>query len=319
MRLEVQILSHPIGVRAGQAVTQKERPLSTALFPMLKCWDAPRERGLTTIREYLTMANDIVPSVSTEELIAQWIEAERNGVQFPVPLHDHWGIAGHKKVQDAFGLLESRQEEGFDFLRSTVRNGKRGQPRQARFLSVAALERFCLAAHTSQGDVVRELYRQAKNKWDLVQQQYPAIAQEIELQELRNQGLQLEYQKAQVELQLIQFRHIVATTLPEPIQQKVLGYKEVTTVEYRDRIIHNDDIINDGNTILKGDLCHRYGLLTKAGKPDYKRLNEILEELPGDAFQLTARIQDNRELLRAYLPELDQLVRNSNRQRWIGE
>lgn len=111
----------------------------------------------------------------------------------------------------------------------------------------------------------------------------------------------------------------MVTALPKPIADRILGVTEVKEIEYRDRIIHNDDLINDGSTILKGDLCHRYGILTKAGKPDYKRLNEILEELPGDAFQLTARIQDNRELLRDYLPELDQLVRNSNRQRWIGE
>lgn len=129
----------------------------------------------------------------------------------------------------------------------------------------------------------------------------------------------LERDKAASEQKTVELRHYVVTALPKPTADRILGVTEINSVEYRDRIIHNDDIINDGSTILKNELCHRYGLLTKTGKPDYKRLNEILEELPSDAFQLTARIQDNRELLRAYLPTLDHLVRNSNRQRWIGE
>lgn len=95
------------------------------------------------------------------ELLDGWIAAEQSGVKFPVPLHDHWGIAGHKKNQDVINLLESRQEEGFDYLRSTVNriDGKAGRKRQARFLTVAALERLCLASHTAEGDEIRELYR----------------------------------------------------------------------------------------------------------------------------------------------------------------
>lgn len=114
-----------------------------------------------------------------------------------MPLHDHWNIAGHKTKQDSFALLESRQEEGFDYLGSTLNrsDGKPGRKRQARFLTVAALERFCLAAHTREGDAIRELYRQAKAKWDIVQQIAPSVAAEAELMSMKIELAKIEAQK----------------------------------------------------------------------------------------------------------------------------
>jgi hypothetical protein len=153
----------------------------------------------------------------------------------------------------------------------------------------------------------------------MVQSVAPELAEQIELQQLRNKGLELETNARQAELQLVQFRHIVTTTMPEPIQQKILGYAEVKTVEYRDRIIHNDDLINDGSTVLKTELCRRYGILTRNGKPDYKRLNAIMEKLPRDALDLTVRLQDNYELRREYLPQLDEIVRAADRNLYLGE
>lgn len=61
------------------------------------------------------MPNNIVQQ-DIATLLDGWIQAERSGVQFPVPLHEHWSIAGHSAKQDAFKLVESRQEEGFDFI-----------------------------------------------------------------------------------------------------------------------------------------------------------------------------------------------------------
>jgi len=77
------------------------------------------------------------------DLIAQWIEAQKNGEEFPVPLHDNWQIAGHRNRQDAFALAESRLEKGFDFLGLTLKtsSSKGGRPRKALFLSVADFAR----------------------------------------------------------------------------------------------------------------------------------------------------------------------------------
>ena len=136
--------------------------------------------------------------------------------------------------------------------------------------------------------------------------------EEMEILKMRREVLQLEKD-------LIDKRDWIVRTLPEPVQQKILGYTTIDRVEYRERILHNDDVINDGSTIGKGELCRRYGILTRNGKPDYKRLNTILEKLPSDAFGLTVRLQDNQELLRDWLPKLDRLVDDSERTFFIGE
>jgi hypothetical protein len=42
-----------------------------------------------------------------------------------------------------------------------------------------------MAAHTEQGKAVRELYRQAKAKWDLTKQIAPQVANEVEMMHMR--------------------------------------------------------------------------------------------------------------------------------------
>jgi hypothetical protein len=75
----------------------------------------------------------------------------------------------------------------------------------------------------------------------------------------------------------------------------------------------------DAIALAESLLGHRYGILTRNGKPDFKKLGAMLERLPQDAFTLSVRFQDNYELRRSYIPELDRIVANSERNRWIGE
>ena len=142
----------------------------------------------------------------------------------------------------------------------------------------------------------------------------------IENMKLKIQLASLENSKAQAELQILQLRQYVTTALPEPVQQKILGYQTIETVEYRDRIIAEDRLLNDGNSVTKTELCRRYGYLTKGGAPDYQRLNKRLKDLnlPSEAWELRARIQDTQELRREYLPELDRMMTNGD-QMWLGE
>jgi hypothetical protein len=58
-----------------------------------------------------------------------------------------------------------------------------------------------------------------------------------------------------------------------------LGVTEVKAIEYRDRIISDNKLINDSDTINKTELCKRYGILTRNGKPDYKKLNDTLTNI----------------------------------------
>lgn len=257
-------------------------------------------------------------------LLDSWIEAEKNGVQFPVPLHEHWNIAGHRKRQDAFNLLESRQEDGFDYLRSTVNSagGGIGRKRQARFLTVAALERFCLAAHTTEGDAIRELYRQSKAKWDLVKQVSPQVAEEVEVLAMKIELAKIEAQKAALEDKTLSLRHYVVTALPKPTADRILGVTEVKEIEYRDRIVKDNQVINDGSTINKTEICRHFSILTKNGKPDYPKLNAMLDRLnlPAAAWEETDVVQTNRELRREYMEVLSRSMYTAEqRQIFLGE
>ena len=150
----------------------------------------------------------------------------------------------------------------------------------------------------------------------------PAAIEEIEILKLRVELASVEREKSIAEQKLLDTRHYIATALPEPVQQKVLGYSTIKLVEYRDRIISAGELINEGDTINKTELCRRYGILTRNGKPDYKKLNDTLSQvkLPGDALKLVPVIRDNAEIKRDYLPQLDKLfLDKASRQLYIGE
>lgn len=138
------------------------------------------------------MTTNIVPTeqqgIDWEALLEQWMQQEQEGIEFPVPLHDYWFIAGHSTKRKCFDLAKSILEKGVDYY-SPIGSKKpgRGRPSEKLQVSTAALEHLCLAAKTEQGKQVRELYRQSKRKWDLVKKHQPQIAQEVELLQLRNE------------------------------------------------------------------------------------------------------------------------------------
>jgi hypothetical protein len=141
---------------------------------------------------------------------------------------------------------------------------------------------------------------------------------ELELELALTQALT---QKVLAEQKILDTRHVVVTTCPEVIQQKILGYSVIEKIEYRDRIIHNDDIIRDGGTINKTEMCRRLGLTTRNGSPDYKALKRYIEysRLPSDAWKLTASIQEYEELKMEYWEQLEDRFFDSDRNYNIGE
>jgi hypothetical protein len=143
----------------------------------------------------------------------------------------------------------------------------------------------------------------------------------IEEMKLKIELAKLERDKAKLENRTIELRHYVVTALPKPVCDRILGVTEIKEIEVRDRIIQDEEVIRDGSTINKTDLCHRLGILTRNGAPDYRKLNVILSRsgLPSEAFKLTASIKENTELRREYLEELESFYLNSDRQMWFGE
>lgn len=259
---------------------------------------------------------------NVQALIDRWLEQEQQGVKFPVDFETAWYIAGYARKDHAKRRL-TKLVEGTDFSSDKGKTPQGGRSRDIIKLTCDAFKHFCLLAETEQGREIRQYFIECEKKWKLVEKHHPEVAQEIEILQLKLQLAQAEAQKAQAEKAVLDTRHLIVSTCPEPVQQKIFGYEVVKEIEYRDRIIHDDQLINNGETLTKTELCKRYGFLhPKSGKPNYTQLNDYLAKikLPSEAWELKARIQDTQELRREYLPELDRLLINSeHRQMWLGE
>jgi len=120
---------------------------------------------------------------------------------------------------------------------------------------------------------------------------------------------------------LLDTRHYIVTALPEPVQQKILGYQIVEKKIIKKVVYKESEFIRNDSTVNKTSLCKRYGILTKKGKPDYPRLNKILGtvNLPTEAWREVKDIQSNKELKTEYLAILDNAIVQDSRQLWIGE
>lgn len=143
---------------------------------------------------------------------------------------------------------------------------------------------------------------------------------------LREMQLRVELAKYEAQKEIAiqkaaELRYTITQTCPEPVQQKVLGYQTVEVVKYRDRILLEDQVIRGGDTLNKTELCHRYGYLTRNGKPNYAQLNKALAmvDLPSEAWKMTAAIRENSELREEYLEDLDRQMVRGSRQLFLGE
>jgi hypothetical protein len=267
----------------------------------------------------------IVPNSNIASLLDGWIEAERNGVQFPVPFEAAYPMAGYSRKDSAKRYLPKTAQ---GILYHVSRNEGKGRPTEQITLSIAGLEHLCLMADTPEGHEIREYFRDARSKWELTKQIAPAVAQEVELMHLKVELAKIEAQRANSEHQkllaennLLSFRHLVLTTMPEVKQQIILGFEVVEKIEYRDRVIVNNQVVDEGDTINKTGLCDRYDIKTRNGKSDYKRLNALLEsaKLLALAWEETTTIQSNYQLRREYLDSLDRHMAGTTQQMHIGE
>ncbi|MFM8009093.1 MAG: hypothetical protein ACKO86_30205 [Dolichospermum sp.] len=259
-------------------------------------------------------------SASTQNLIDTWLEQEQNGNQFPVDFDIAWQIAGYATKASAKRKL-SKLHNGIDFSTDLLKNPQRGRSSHSIQLTCDALKHFCLLAETEEGQQIRQYFIECEKKWKLVEKHRPEVADEIEILHLKLQLAQAETQKALAEKAVLDTRHLIVATCPEPVQQKILGYEVVKEIEYRDRIIQDNQVINDGSTVSKTELCKRYGFITKTGNPDYTKLKRHLDslKLPDYAWKDVPSVRDNQELRRDYLGELDRMIMDDSRQLWCME
>jgi phage anti-repressor protein len=256
-----------------------------------------------------------------QALLAKWVDAERNGEQFPVPFEMAWRMAGYTTKGNAKRKLESFLDKGSDYLSEMIKTSRDGRPLEDIRLSCDALKQLCMVSKTETGRETRLYFIEAEKNWKIVQQIAPEIAAEAELVKLKTELARQEAIKAKAEQATVELRYYVATTLPEPVQQKVFGHTEIRQVEYRDRIIYEDDIVRDGSTINKTDICKRLGILTRNGSPDFKALNRFLESLglPDECWVQTKILREAQEISREFFPEIEHRWKSATRQGWIGE
>lgn len=147
----------------------------------------------------------------------------------------------------------------------------------------------------------------------------PAQNDRVRELELELQLVQAQTQKFLAEKNVLDTRHLIVATCSEPVQQKILGYTEIKTIEYRDRILHEEEILRDGSTISRSEACRRLGMM-KGKQPDCKRLDAYLAQLPSDATKLSAVVQEYTEVNLEYWNELKQLwLEDQNRQPYLCE
>lgn len=275
-----------------------------------------------------------------ESLVNSWLKAEEGGEQFPVNFDDAWKIAGYSNkgnakrkltMRNSF-LKESRDyqiQKGEVFIQSD-KSALCGRSSDLILLTTDAFKHFCLMAETEQGELIRQYFIEAEKAWKLVQAHRPEVAEEMEVLKMKleiakNEAIkaQAEATKAQCDEKAIELRQYIVTALPEPLQQKILGYKEVKAIEYRDRILDpSETVIRNGETINKTQLCQRYGILTRNGSPDYRRLNQLLTEhrlIAPEYWDTIPSLRENLEFKREYLHLLDHALLIDSRQMYIGE
>lgn len=83
-------------------------------------------------------------------LLDDWIEDERNGVQFPVPFDAAWQMAGYATKASAKRALKDL-DEGIEFSTQLLKNARAGRSSESISFSLKGLKEFCLLARTPEG------------------------------------------------------------------------------------------------------------------------------------------------------------------------
>jgi hypothetical protein len=152
----------------------------------------------------------------------------------------------------------------------------------------------------------------------------PALSGELELAKLEIESLRLRKQVLALEDKTLSLRHYVVTALPKTAADRILGVTEVRETVVKEVVIDQRGKIlghEPGHSFNKTELCHRYGVFTRTGKPDYRQISAYIDglKLPGDAWEDRMIVSHNAQLKAEYLPQLDRLLGRVDRQQYLGE
>lgn len=152
------------------------------------------------------------------------------------------------------------------------------------------------------------------------------LDKEIELQKLKNEGSEIERDTEKIKRDTMAYRDAVIKMNPPAIADRILGVTNVDKIETRTKVVDQAGfILNAGDTVSKTDLAHRYGFVSRTGRPDTKLVASIIEDAieagvidnPWKDVRVVASSGFDAE----FLPELDRYVKATPRQRqlWMGE
>ena len=173
-------------------------------------------------------------SLDVQSLIENWLKEEQNGVQFPIDFDLAWQIAGYSRKDSAKRYLP--KSALYKLYHVSVEKSK-GRPKEVIRLNTDGLKHLCLMADTPQGEQVRQYFIECEKKWKIVEQLNPQFAQEVEILKLKAEIAKNEAIARKSEENILNLRHYVTTALPEPIQQKILGYQTIKEVEKVETVI----------------------------------------------------------------------------------
>lgn len=270
----------------------------------------------------------------SQYLINRWIEEEAQGKRFPVDFEIAWKVAGYSEKGKGKRRLTSKAShlvEGEDYkiikgdIARSGKSGLCGRFSDSITMSCDAFKHFCLLAETHEGRQIRQYFIEAEKKWKLVEKHHPEVASEIEIMRIKIELVNAERdaaiaakESAMAQQKLLDTRHYITTALPEPVQQKILGYTEIVKEVVKEKVYRNNELIRDGSTITKTELCHRYGYVTKSGAPDYRTLNQYLsiagvgvgfdKDGNNPYWTQTHQIRTGDEFKREHLAYLDRLL-----------
>jgi hypothetical protein len=160
-------------------------------------------------------------------------------------------------------------------------------------------------------------------QWISVEYRFAVVAL-IRQSKQDDQSLRLRKEVLALEDKTLSLRHYVVTALPKAQADRILGVTEIKTTEIKEVVVNDRGQILGhvpGESYNKKELCERYGILTKTGKPDYRQINAYLDGLglPNEAWEDRQIVSHNAQLRAEYLPQLDKLLGKVDRQTWIGE
>ena len=250
------------------------------------------------------MSSDIV----TKEFIQELVNSSN---LFPVDFDNAWDWLGYSTKANALRKLKKYFSAGQDFNLINIdevqdEGGRRVSRKIDKyFLSVECFKELGMLAQTEQGKLVRKYYLECER---IVKEIVPAQKDHI-------RALELEIELRKTEQKLLDTRSYIVRALPEPIQQKILGYSEIKTVEYRDRVILPSGEVEDGVGITF--IQKRYGFTST--KAAWAWLESIGCGKDSGKWNLRLAAVERSTLDAALLEDLDRMAQAGSRQQFLGE